>query len=115
MTKPVRIQLSRRRGFNLQAVSKATNGLPALKVDRTTNYGNPYAKKAIGPVSNDLLVGLFRDLLRNDHSGFWAEALPRLRGRNLACWCAPSEPCHADVLLEIANAHRSATTTKDEP
>ena len=26
-----------------------------------------------------------------------------LRGKNLACWCADGEPCHADVLLEIAN------------
>lgn len=28
-----------------------------------------------------------------------------LRGRDLACWCPPSEPCHADVLLKIANHH----------
>jgi hypothetical protein len=27
-----------------------------------------------------------------------------LRGKKLACWCALDEPCHADVLLEIANA-----------
>jgi hypothetical protein len=26
-----------------------------------------------------------------------------LRGLNLACWCALDHPCHADVLLEIAN------------
>lgn len=26
-----------------------------------------------------------------------------LRGRNLACWCALDQPCHADVLLKIAN------------
>lgn len=26
-----------------------------------------------------------------------------LRGKNLACWCRPGDPCHADVLLEIAN------------
>lgn len=26
-----------------------------------------------------------------------------LAGRNLACWCPPSAPCHADVLLEVAN------------
>ena len=29
-------------------------------------------------------------------------ALPELRGKDLVCWCAP-EPCHADVLLELAN------------
>lgn len=27
-----------------------------------------------------------------------------LRGKNLACWCALDQPCHADVLLKIANA-----------
>lgn len=27
-----------------------------------------------------------------------------LRGRNLACWCPDGEPCHVDVLLEVANA-----------
>lgn len=26
-----------------------------------------------------------------------------LRGRNLACWCPLDQPCHADVLLELAN------------
>lgn len=26
-----------------------------------------------------------------------------LAGRDLACWCPPGQPCHADVLLEIAN------------
>lgn len=30
--------------------------------------------------------------------------LPDLRGRDLACWCKPGCPCHADVLLELANA-----------
>ncbi len=30
--------------------------------------------------------------------------LPELRGKNLACWCKPGFPCHADVLLELANA-----------
>ena len=26
-----------------------------------------------------------------------------IRGRDLACWCDLSSPCHADVLLELAN------------
>ena len=26
-----------------------------------------------------------------------------LRGKDLACWCSLDQPCHADVLLEIAN------------
>jgi hypothetical protein len=31
-----------------------------------------------------------------------------LRGKNLACWCALDSPCHADVLLQIANEERKA-------
>ena len=30
------------------------------------------------------------------------ERLPELRGKVLACWCAP-ESCHGDVLLELAS------------
>jgi hypothetical protein len=26
-----------------------------------------------------------------------------LRGKNLMCWCELGTPCHADVLLEVAN------------
>lgn len=29
--------------------------------------------------------------------------LSPLRGRDLACWCPLDQPCHADVLLELAN------------
>jgi len=31
------------------------------------------------------------------------DAVKTLRGKNLACWCALDQPCHADVLLEVAN------------
>ena len=30
-------------------------------------------------------------------------SLHELRGRDLVCWCAPN-PCHGDVLLELANS-----------
>lgn len=29
--------------------------------------------------------------------------LAPLRGRDLACWCPLDQPCHADVLLDLAN------------
>ena len=35
-----------------------------------------------------------------------------LGGKNLACWCKPGDPCHADVLLDLANA---ALTGAPEP
>lgn len=33
-----------------------------------------------------------------------ADIVAELRGKNLACWCPLDHPCHADVLLELANA-----------
>ena len=32
------------------------------------------------------------------------EIVAALRGKNLACFCPIDQPCHADVLLELANA-----------
>jgi len=29
-----------------------------------------------------------------------------LRGKDLACWCPLDQPCHADVLLELANGEQ---------
>lgn len=31
-------------------------------------------------------------------------AVAELAGKDLACWCEPDAPCHADVLLRVANA-----------
>lgn len=32
------------------------------------------------------------------------EAQMELAGKDLICWCPLDEPCHADVLLQYANA-----------
>ena len=32
--------------------------------------------------------------------------LEALRGHDLACWCPLDQPCHADVLLELANGDK---------
>lgn len=42
MPRPVRIRLSRAKGFDLQALSYATNGLPAVNVARPSRWGNPW-------------------------------------------------------------------------
>jgi hypothetical protein len=31
------------------------------------------------------------------------EFLAPLRGKDLVCWCPLDKPCHADILLELAN------------
>lgn len=44
--------------------------------------------------------------IRDEGGSFIAQrAREELRGKNLACWCSPERACHADVLLEIANAN----------
>lgn len=123
MTRPVRLQLSRAKGFNLQDHSRAVNGLDAMKVDRSTKWGNPFLV-VNDPYDRASVVTRFRrcltqqpTLLRHKlltitrgmegrgegHFARMRAALPEIRGKNLACWCKPGEPCHADVLLEIAN------------
>lgn len=36
-----------------------------------------------------------------------AEISAELAGKDLMCWCAEGQPCHADVLIEIANEEAS--------
>lgn len=101
---PVRIQLSRKKGFRLQEVSHATNGLPAVKVDRTTKWGNPWTKERARKVGscecNICLAAVYQQMISDEGK---ATIRRELRGKNLACWCSLQHDCHADVLLEIAN------------
>jgi len=41
---------------------------------------------------------------QSDFLKHWSESRTELRGKNLACWCRQSQPCHADVLLHLVNA-----------
>jgi hypothetical protein len=111
--KPQRIQLRRSKGWRMPPNT--------VKVDRTTLFGNPFSIKDYG---HDRAVALHRawltgklgdeDIPPSEKSQL-AElrtevlaALPGLRGKNLACWCASPEAgqrdnCHAALLLELAN------------
>lgn len=110
--KPIRIQMSRQKGFRLQEHSEALNGLLCVKVDRSTCWGNPWPIGEWGPLDimatdADGAVGMFRQMLLDPgmrvDADYPADLSP-LRGKNLACWCKIGSPCHADVLLELANA-----------
>jgi hypothetical protein len=98
--RPVRIQLSRRKGFNLQAASLITNGRLAVNVTRPTRFGNPFKIGVCGHTAASAVAAYREQLVRTTPR--LAHALAPLRGKNLACWCAPDAPCHADVLLELA-------------
>lgn len=106
--RPIRIQLSRKKGFRLGSYSRAVNGCTAVSVARPSMWGNPFIVTE-GRSARDA-VSAFRTWLTTDVTAGLPERkaailanLPRLRGKNLACWCKPGAPCHADVLLELAN------------
>ena len=73
----------------------------AVSVVRSTPWGNPY-KVGVHAVDNAEAVAMFGTYL-SEHPELVAAARRELRGKTLMCWCAPDEPCHADVWLEIAN------------
>lgn len=50
-------------------------------------------------------LNLFQWFL-DDQPGLKEKVVTDLAGENLACWCPLDQLCHADVLLEVANAHR---------
>ena len=75
-------------------------GLPIVYVSRPSKWGNPYRIGADG--NRDQVLKKYREYLAATPS-LVEDAKKELRGKNLACWCKPSEDCHADILLEIAN------------
>lgn len=108
--RPRRIQLSRKRGWRLPK--------GAVKVDRTTMFGNLFKVGAPnvlgwGTVRDpEHAVWLHRQWLVTPSRSIAVElarhdevlrALPSLTGHDLACWCAPDAHwCHANTLLELA-------------
>lgn len=103
MSKPIRVQLSRKAGWRMP--------VNTVNVARPGKWGNPFRVGQSGPGGSDIkdraeAVTLFRQML--DNPGLVAaigypDDLTPLRGKNLACWCSLDGSCHADVLLERAS------------
>jgi hypothetical protein len=95
-------------------------------VARPSKWGNPYTVAMMQErLEHDelqldlreLVVEAFRSDLEHGPDSVWWWFGPHmkildildgldageLRGRDLACWCPLDQPCHADVLLELAN------------
>jgi hypothetical protein len=120
-SKPKRVQMSRQRPWREQNPD-------AVIVARPSRWGNPFP---IPDYGTEVAINLFRDMVRGVWNPtrleiFTDEMVDRayqarlrwmhrigghpseliryeLAGRDLACWCAVGRPCHADVLLAIAN------------
>jgi hypothetical protein len=67
-------------------------------VGRPSKWGNPFKEGRDG--TREEVIAMFRDYLEADYD--LMAQLPELKGHHLICWCSP-KPCHADVLLELAN------------
>jgi hypothetical protein len=101
---------------------KRTNGwkMPpnTVYVGRPTIFGNPFKVLPGIGYTPMFCITQFRKWLagypRTGGGGLRRLSLlahlKELRGKNLACWCPLDQPCHADVLLEIANAPASKET-----
>lgn len=99
---PKRIQMSRQHPWR-------TANPDAVIVARPSKWGNPF-KVEKGGMSRADAVAHYRHMLQKPGvRGEVDRALIRaeLAGKDLACWCRIDELCHADVLLEIANAEVS--------
>ena len=101
---PERIRLSRAPGWRKPA--------GAVVVARPSRWGNPFRFDPSGRTPGSVAdraaaVARFRSMMESDYDvseyPSRAEIRAELAGRDLACWCPLDGPCHADVLLEIAN------------
>lgn len=126
--KPERIQLSRKKGWrmppNTVKVARPGKWGNEFRIgDTMQRFSKEKICETFKVRDNAHAVELFRERMRlafEQHPKIMRGALDELRGRNVACWCrlCPShaegkplgvvcsacDPCHADVLLEIANA-----------
>jgi Domain of unknown function (DUF4326) len=99
---PARIQYSRIRGWR--------KPLRTVLVSRGTRWGNPFLVSADGTANRERAVDEFRDALIGGRLDITVDEVQRqLKGWNLGCWCPLDRPCHADVLLELANGAVAAT------
>lgn len=112
---PKRIQLKRTKGWRMP--------VNTVKVDRSTRWGNPFTIGEVSPGADKLgrgtpkalcnvpvrdrahAIELFQVWLHSpsDIAVAWRKDAHTLRGKNLACWCPLNGPCHAEVLLALAN------------
>jgi hypothetical protein len=118
---PERVRLSRARGSRLPENT--------ISVARPTMWGNPYRIGQLWDITEHVRgTTTHRQIVMNNHLAVslfrsYAQTKPlpvaQLTGKNLACWCPLDQPCHADVLLQLANPDAapalaaSAPTMKD--
>ena len=97
----------------LQRALNAVSGVDVVDVGPGTKWANPIKKRDV-----DALISSEPDIAAACERGGWKAAAvilyrdhlleagldpTDLQGKNLSCTCRLTDPCHADVLLELAN------------
>jgi hypothetical protein len=96
----------------------------SIIVDRTSRWGNPYKigqdGAVVGEVRMDYRLTSSAAVWAFEHALCWGllpfsvnDVRRELAGKDLVCFCALDQPCHATVLLRIANS-ASPIRTWDE-
>lgn len=85
-----------------KVLNRRTDIIPpeAVYVGRPSKWGNPYTIESYRTREQAIFYYRIRLMVQMKLGNL---DLSELRGKDLVCWCAPL-PCHADVLLELANA-----------
>lgn len=113
--RPIRIQRKRTKGWRMPANT--------VYVGRPSKWGNPFHTHhdvpGGYPMAPEIAVASYRRMLIHEggvmangdaHSRRLGPIITTedvkvaLKGKNLACWCSLDQPCHADVLLQVANS-----------
>ena len=92
MTTRKRVQQQRTKGW------RKPEG--AISVARPHKWGNPFVVGTPGVPDAKTAVRLYREWLP---ASPLHQRLGDLTGHDLMCFCPLDQPCHADVLLELAN------------
>lgn len=129
---PRRVQLSRRKGWRMPpgavSVARPTRwGNPfRIEAAREAGYGEVVddatgkLRDATDTEMREFVVWCFRRcMIRGPRSEWWSldsaahlqriiDTVHELADLDLACWCPLDQPCHADVLLALANPEPAA-------
>ncbi len=100
---PIGVKLLRSAAMGEPIVlNKRTDKIPpdAVYVGRPTKWGNLFIIGVDG--TREEVISKYKQWLMSVEQAYLVSYLTELKGKDLVCWCAPL-PCHADILLEIAN------------
>lgn len=101
---PIRIQRKRTKGWRMPENT--------VYVGRPGKWGNPFTVGCNASQFSIVLPSVVETVEQAiECYRYWLDLqimlnkdfVKPLKGKNLACFCSLDKPCHADVLLEIAN------------